>query len=192
MWRLDEGSSGPRVGGTGTAGDQDAYEILVRERARPLLGVAYRILRDQDAAEDAVQAALVRIWRELPRLRDPDRFEPWTLRIVVRASLERRPDHPLASLDAGRSRHRALHPGRRARDVDPDELDGAFRRLSTEHRVVVVLHHYLGYSIGEIAESPGCPVHPGRSAHVCITPSAKLRSTLTREERLANYEARRA
>ena len=172
------------------AGDQDAYEILARERARPLLGVAYRILRDQDAAEDAVQATLVRIWRELPRLRDPDRFEPWTHRIVVRASLDAaRTIRSQRSIRIVPAIEPSTPDAARATSIR-DELDGAFRRLSTEHRAVVVLHHYLGYSIGEIAEILGIPYGTvGSRLHRALR---DLRSTLIREEQLAGYEARRA
>ena len=56
-------------------GDREAYELLARSVGRPLCRVAHRILRDLDAAEDAVQRALVGIWRDLPRLRDLDRFD---------------------------------------------------------------------------------------------------------------------
>ena len=68
-------------------GDTEAYELLARAIARPLYLVAHRVLRDTDAAEDAVQQALISIWRELPRLRDPDRFEAWSYRVVVRAAI---------------------------------------------------------------------------------------------------------
>ena len=133
-------------------GDQEAYDLLARERARPLLGVAYRILRDHDAAEDAVQHALVAIWRESCRVCVTlDRFEAWCYRLIVRASLN----------EARRNwRHTAM---RVLPSIEPstpdtsralaarDQLDAAFRLLSPEHRVVVVLHHHLGYSLAEIA-----------------------------------------
>ena len=69
------------------AGDQQAFEALVRQSAGRLFAIAYRILRDHDRAEDALQQALVTIWDELPRLRDPDRFEAWSYRLIVRASI---------------------------------------------------------------------------------------------------------
>ena len=69
-------------------GDREAYELLAVSVGRPLFQVAHRILRDLDAAEDAMQRALVGMWRDLPRLRDLDRFDAWTYRLVVRASLE--------------------------------------------------------------------------------------------------------
>ena len=56
-------------------GNREAYETLARESARRLFLVCHRVLRDTELAEDAVQRTLVAIWRELPGLRDPDRFE---------------------------------------------------------------------------------------------------------------------
>lgn len=137
-------------------GDRDAYELLARIAGRQLYRVAYRILRDGDAADDATQAALVQIWQELPRLRDPERFDAWAYRILVR----------LCSLEARRSRYRAPV---RVLDVTPaidddsipialrDQLERAFRRLSPEHRAVLVLHHHVGLPLGEIAEILGIP-----------------------------------
>ncbi|MBA2382570.1 MAG: sigma-70 family RNA polymerase sigma factor [Chloroflexi bacterium] len=139
-------------------GDRDAYEQLARGAASRLLQVAVRIVRDPDRAEDAVQQTLVDIWRDLPTLRDPDRFEAWTYRIVVR--------HCRAEARRGR-----LLEGRvvdlseeMAAGGDPigdvavrDQLGRAFRSLSHDQRVVVVLHHYVGLPLGDVAEILDCP-----------------------------------
>jgi RNA polymerase sigma-70 factor (ECF subfamily) len=138
-------------------GDREAYELLVHDVGRPLFRVAHRILRDLDAAEDAVQRALVDIWRDLPRLRDLDRFDAWTYRLVVRASL-----------DEARQRRRHAHvrelplegpglPDASAAIATRDALEQAFDRLTPEHRAVVVLHHYAGLSLAEIAVITGVP-----------------------------------
>ncbi len=134
-------------------GDRDAYERLARDVSRRLFLVASRILRDTDAAEDAVQQTLVAIWRDLGSLKDLDRFEAWTYRILVRYCW------------AERRRHRRMHvelvdisDSMAARDdaisaVDErDQIGRAFDRLSKDHRVVVVLHHMLGMPLAEIAE----------------------------------------
>ena len=68
-------------------GDHEAFDALVRFASNRLYAIAYRILRDQYAAEDALQGALITAWNELPRLRDPDRFEAWTYRLIVRAAM---------------------------------------------------------------------------------------------------------
>ncbi len=109
-------------------------------------------------AEDAVQQTLVAMWSELPRLRDPDRFEVWTYRLVVRFSLA----------EARRQRRLGVVVKPISADVpEPhDELDGvsardqlerAFRNISPDHRAVLVLHHYLGLSHAEMAKAMGVP-----------------------------------
>jgi RNA polymerase sigma-70 factor (ECF subfamily) len=140
-----------------SAGDRDAYERLARAVGGQLLQVAYRILRDLDSAEDAVQRALVAIWHDLPKLRDPDRFEAWAYRVVTRTSL-----------DEARQRRRHGHV-RETVPVEPsepdasrsvvlrDELAHAFDDLRPEHRAVVVLHYYVGLPLTEIAEILGIP-----------------------------------
>jgi RNA polymerase sigma-70 factor (ECF subfamily) len=134
-------------------GDRDAYEILARAAARRLFLIASRILRDADAAEDAVQQTLVTIWRDLPSLRDPDRFDAWSYRVVVRACRsegrrQRRAGVQVVDLSDG------LAVARDGIDeiVVHDQLDRAFDDLSQDHRTVVVLHHLMGLPLGDIAE----------------------------------------
>ena len=78
-------------------GDRDAYEALAHGSARRLYLTAYRIVRDADQAEDAVQQTLVAMWRELPSLRDLDRFDSWTYRLVVRFCLAESTRHRRAT-----------------------------------------------------------------------------------------------
>jgi DNA-directed RNA polymerase specialized sigma24 family protein len=66
-------------------GDREAYADLIRSRSDRLFAIAQRILRDVDRTEDAVQEALVIAWRDLPGLRDPDRFDAWLRRLLVRS-----------------------------------------------------------------------------------------------------------
>ena len=66
-------------------GDREAFDLLAATVVDRLYAIARLILRDADRAEDAVQEALVRCWRDLPALREPDRFEPWVRKILVRA-----------------------------------------------------------------------------------------------------------
>ena len=66
-------------------GDERAFADLTSAIGGRLDRAAYGILRDRDQAEDAMQAALVRIWRKLPTLRDPDRFDAWSYKLLVHA-----------------------------------------------------------------------------------------------------------
>jgi DNA-directed RNA polymerase specialized sigma24 family protein len=66
-------------------GDEEAFASLARMAGDRLMAVAFRILRDVDRAEDAVQHTIVTAWRDLRTLRDPDRFDAWLYRILVHA-----------------------------------------------------------------------------------------------------------
>jgi RNA polymerase sigma-70 factor (ECF subfamily) len=145
-------------------GDREAFGLLAHSNADWLFAVAQRILRDFDRAEDAVQETLVATWRELPSLRDPERFQPWLRRILVRVCYEEsRRSRSTASVLHVLATDRA-DPGDDILTVaDRDELERGFRRLPAEHRAILVLHHYLGMSPGEIAETLGMPGGTARS-----------------------------
>ena len=59
-------------------GDEGAFASLAQANGGRLHAVAHRILRDLDLAEDATQQALLAIWQDLPKLRDPAQFEAWS------------------------------------------------------------------------------------------------------------------
>ena len=71
-------------------GDHDAFAQLVHASVARLETAARLILRDPELARDAVQDALFRAWRDLPGLRDPDRFDAWLHRLTVNACLDLR------------------------------------------------------------------------------------------------------
>lgn len=145
-------------------GDREAFGMLVAQTSDRLFAIATRILRDADLAEDALQSALITAWRELPRLRDPDRFEAWVRRLLVHACYA----------EARRRRRWAGNvrvlpaDGLAGTDdllsvADRDALDRAFRRLTVEQRSVFVLHHHVGLPLVEIAETLGIPAGTARS-----------------------------
>jgi RNA polymerase sigma-70 factor (ECF subfamily) len=138
-------------------GDREAYELLAVSMGRQLFQVAYRIVRDLDLAEDAVQRALVHMWRDLPRLREVDRFEAWAYRLVVRTSLEEVRQRRRHALIRELPHVEPTSPDSAGALAARDALERAFEGLTPEHRAVVVLHHYAGFSLGEIAEIVGVP-----------------------------------
>lgn len=145
-------------------GDRDAFARLAAAAIVQLDGAARLIVRDPERAKDAVQECLIRAWRDLPSLRDPDRFEAWLRRLLVRSCFD----------ELRRSRRRPIevaltelhHPagGDHAPAVaDRDALERAFRRLQPEQRAVLVLHHYLGLSLAEVADALNVPAGTARS-----------------------------
>ena len=145
-------------------GDEAAFDALIGRVGDQLHSVARRILRDPYLAEDATQQALLDAWRFLPRLRDPDRFEAWLYRLLVNAchAEGRRERRHRANLRVLESDEPATQDSS-SRIAIQQQLDQAFRRLSVEHRTVVVLLHYLGLTAGEAADAMGTPVGTVRS-----------------------------
>lgn len=167
-------------------GDRDAYDVLVTQSIDAMYRVARLVLRDYDRASDAVQEALVRCWRDLPQLRDPERFDAWLNRVLFRAVMEearrRRRDRialtvvPIAS-----------EPDSSSALADRDELARVFGRLSIEHRTIVVLHHYLGMTADEAASTIGIPVGTAKSRLHYATEA--LRAALDADSRATDRRA---
>jgi RNA polymerase sigma-70 factor (ECF subfamily) len=142
-------------------GDRIAFGELAMALGDRLLAVAHRILRDRDLAGDVTQEALVKIWQELPRLRDVDRFEGWAYRVLVNACRDevrkRRPANlDLLEIDG-------WMPDASVSVSDRDQLERAFVHLSADQRSVVILHYYLDQSVAEIAAVVDVPVGTVRS-----------------------------
>ena len=124
------------------AGDQEAFADLAAGIADRFLATSHRILSDIDLAEDATQQALVSIWQDLPQLRDPARFEAWSYRLLVRACYaEGRKSRRWAPNIRVLPVDEPMATDAMSQVVDRDQLERAFRRLSLNHRTVVVLHH---------------------------------------------------
>ena len=145
-------------------GDHDAFAGLASAAISRLDSAAWLILRDPDQAKDAVQNTLVRAWRDLPTLRDPDRFDQWLHRLLVRACIDEarrlrrhRVDTDLALTD--------IHAiaGMESAVADRDQLERGFLRLNPEMRAVIVLHHYLDLSLPDVAVTLAIPLGTAKS-----------------------------
>ena len=145
-------------------GDEEAFASLAMAVGDRLHAVAHRILRDLDLAEDATQQALLAIWRDLPQLRDPTRFDAWSYRLLVRACYAegRRTRHWTPNMRLLPSDEPTQADGTSS-VVDRDQLERGFQRLSIDHRAVVVLHHYLDMPLDQIADALGVPIGTVRS-----------------------------
>jgi RNA polymerase sigma-70 factor (ECF subfamily) len=163
-------------------GDREAFAVLAGSWIARLHTIARLMLNDGDLADDAVQEALVVAWRDLRGLRDPDRFGSWLHRILVRsvyreARLERRAAGMRLTVHHDSVPAPVLSDG----TADRDEIDRGFRRLKAEHRAVLVLHHYLGFSDGEAAEVLGVP--PGTVKSRLNRATAAMRAVLDADAR---------
>ena len=145
-------------------GDHDAFATLAGAAVSRLDSAAWLILRDAEQAKDAVQNALVRAWRDLPTLRDPDRFDPWLHRLLVRACIDEarrlrrhKVDLELPNLDLPST------AGMESAVADRDQLERGFLRLSPDMRAVIVLHHYLDLPLPEVAVVLRIPLGTAKS-----------------------------
>ena len=140
-------------------GDQQAFATLADSLYGRLHQVAFRILRDRPAAEDATQQAVLLIWRDLPQLRDPDRFEAWSYRLLVNTCNAefRRRRRTLPAVGA-QTAAEPVAPDQFGRLFDRDQVERGFERLSVDHRAVLVLRYYLDWSLDSIADALGVPI----------------------------------
>ena len=145
-------------------GDHDAFSELVRASVARLDAAARLILRDRELAADAVQETVIRAWKNLPGLRDPDRFDAWLHRLLVRSCIDairhrraRPVEVELQPLDGPAFTDHASNV------VDREVIDEALRRLDPKWRAIVVLHFFLGMSLPEAAATLGIPLGTAKS-----------------------------
>ena len=145
-------------------GDHDAFATLAGAAISRLDSAAWLILRDTEQAKDAVQNALVRAWRDLPTLRDPDRFDQWLHRLLVRACIDEarrlrrhRTNVELVNIDLPAA------SGMESVVADRDQIERGFVRLSPEMRAVLVLHHYLDLPLPDVAATLSIPLGTAKS-----------------------------
>jgi RNA polymerase sigma-70 factor (ECF subfamily) len=163
-------------------GDHDAFALLVDASISRLEAVAYLIIRDSESARDAVQDAYIRAWRDLPGLRDPERFDAWLHRLTVNACL-----------DAIRKRRRRpievdiapISPpvigDETAFVADRDVIERGLHRLRPDQRAILVMHYYLGLSTSAIGETLDIPQGTAQSRlHAALS---AMRAALAAVER---------
>jgi RNA polymerase sigma factor (sigma-70 family) len=145
-------------------GDHDAFAVLVDEHLARLDAAARLILRDSELARDAVQEGLIRAWRDLAGLRDPDRFDAWLRRVVVHACLDmiRRRKRQLIEVELS-GNFSPAETDVSGRLAERDQVERALKRLDPGHRAVVALHYLLGMPLPEVAAVLRIPVGTAKS-----------------------------
>jgi RNA polymerase sigma-70 factor (ECF subfamily) len=141
-----------------SGGDRDAFARLVATRIARLDAAARLITRDPERAKDAVQEAFARAWRDLPALRDPERFDAWLRRLLVNACIDelRHAKRRSFEVELTDVQHPAIADSAIA-VADRDALERGFRRLDPEQRSLIVLYYYLDLPLPEVAAALRLP-----------------------------------
>jgi RNA polymerase sigma-70 factor, ECF subfamily len=145
-------------------GDHEAFAALVDGSLARLDAAARLIVRDPELARDAVQDGFIRAWRDLPGLRDPDRFDAWLRRLIVHSCLDllRRRRRRAQEVEL-KSIHSPIASDPSGALADREEVDLALRRLDPSHRAVVAMHYLLGMPLTDVAASLGIPIGTAKS-----------------------------
>lgn len=145
----------------------DNYTVLMR--------VAYRVTGREDLSEEIVQEAFIKFYERLEQLPHDETIRYWLLRVVKNLSLnfeKRRGREGKAVARFGRQEEivtQATGEDALVRDQVRSEVQEALMKVPYNHRIVLILKEYLGFSYAEIAESLGISegnvkvrVHRGR------------------------------
>lgn len=154
-------------------GDEDAFVALIADREDTMTRVAGAILHEPADVADALQEAVLSIWRELPRLRSVDAFAAWSDRVVVNACrlvLRRRSRRRLREIALSSEGEEGTHETKISRPApfdeaiaDRDSFDRAFDGLEVDDRAILVLHHLEARSVADIARTFEIPVGTAKS-----------------------------
>lgn len=148
------------------AGDELAWEMLVRRYQSRVYGIACTYVGDSDDARDLAQEIFVRIYRHLDGCKDAERFLPWLIRISRNACIDhlrRRKARPPARDIPAESALRLVAPGE-----TPDEeyvrkerlriVETALQRLSDINREIILLKDMQGLPLDDIAGLLDLPI----------------------------------
>ena len=140
-------------------GDKEAFRTLVEQYRSMLFGTAYLMIRDRGLAEDAVQEALIQMWKHLPSLRLHSSFKAWIVRIVINEVKQqlRRKQMPTVPLEQASEVTGDLDKAEAAmiQNEERQRLRQVLEMLPKEQREAVVLRYFSELTIPEIAVVTG-------------------------------------
>lgn len=171
------------------AGDADAFRVLVERHSRALFRVAFRMIGNQQDAEDVVQETFLRAYKQLAKFDHRASFGTWLYRIAANCSLDmmrarkRRSEHVTSGNEEGAEEIVMSLP---SLDPTPERmalsgevrqrLQEAMSHLSATERTAFVLRHFEGMCIEEVSRVLEC--QPGAAKHSVFRAVQKLRRSL--------------
>ncbi len=140
------------------AGDRAAFRELVLEHSHAMFRLSWRLCSDESAAEDIVQEAFIKAWRNIGRFRMESSFKSWLHRITVNTVMDylrkqsRRNQFETEETEWEPGLKTAEMP---THDVQIDirkQTEAAMMDLSEVERSALMLKHFEGHSIAEISQ----------------------------------------
>jgi RNA polymerase sigma factor (sigma-70 family) len=162
------------------SGDQVAFEALITPLIHPAYRLAYAILRRREAAEDAVQEAVLKAWRGIGQLRpETESLRPWFLTIVANECRSVRRGRWWSVVPLFQGPHRAFNEQRIAETAD---LRRSIERLNHRDRVLLYLYYWLDLPLEEVAQALG--ISPQATKGRLYRAVGRLRERLTLPEEM--------
>ena len=160
------------------AGDREAFRFLVERYSRGVFRLGYRMTGNEQDAEDVVQEAFLRAFRQLSRYESRSSFSTWLYRIAANYSLDliraRKSNDPVEDVVLTET---SAGPERLFESVQVQEtVDTALATLTQQERTAFVLRHYEGLSIDEISGTLG--INNNAAKHSVFRAVQKLRKAL--------------
>ena len=170
-------------------GDEQAFRRLVERHSRGVFQLAFRLTGSEPDAEDVVQEAFLKAFRELKRFEERSSFSTWLHRITANCAydlLRRRPRHKAESLDTTAedespaidvAADATTWPDRLAFSAEVQKrLQAAMGSLSPAERAAFVMRHVEGQSVSEIGAALG--LHTSATKHSIFRAVQKMRRAL--------------
>ncbi len=135
-------------------GDRTAFAALVKKRQTWIRDLMRRCCGDPVLADDLAQQTFLQAWRDIARLREPDKFGAWLKRIAINVWRQHaRRNDPLFESD-----ELVAQTGSEARPGLARDLDHALQSLSGVVRLCIVLSYHEGMTHAEVAALTGLPL----------------------------------
>jgi RNA polymerase sigma-70 factor (ECF subfamily) len=175
-------------------GDHEAFGMLLGDQIARLDMAARLILRDPELAQDAVQEATLRAWKNLRGLRDVDKWGPWLHRLLVNACLDIARKRRTRVFEVELTPlHDPMVADPASRITDADYVERMLKAIDPAQRAVVVLHYYLDLTLPETARALGIPVGTAKSRlnraldamRITLVDELELSAVTTAKERFA-------
>ena len=175
-------------------GDKTAFEQLIYQYDKNVLGIAYSFINNYDDANDIYQEVFLRVFKSIKKFEFRSEFSTWLYRITTNVCItfrSKRKKHEYTPIDDGfadgEGETRTLSeviPGDERADTETlnteiaDKIDSGIKKLSPQQALVFTLKHYKGHKIKEIAAIMNCT--EGTVKNYLFIATQKMREYLKR------------